>query len=121
MRESVELPFKISFLLLSSPPMASLRVIPYEYVPTKRQNNSKHERSSVNKQPSAHRSKQQGELCAFPEEVLQSSIAETPGDVCGVGETTRYNNVYETIADKPARREIQDLTSVSSTEVSLSS
>jgi hypothetical protein len=85
--------------------MASLRVIPYEYVPTKRQ----------------HNSKQQGKLCAFSEKVLQSSAAATPGDLCGVGEPTRHNNVYETIVDEPARREIQDLASVPSTEVSLSS
>jgi hypothetical protein len=100
--------------------MASLRVIPYEYVPTKRQHNSKHERSSVDKQPSAHRNKQQGELGLLPEKVLQSSIAETPGDAFGAGEKSRYDNVYETIADKPARRGIQDLASVPSAEVSLS-
>ena len=101
--------------------MASLRVIPYEYVPTKRQHINKHERASVDKQQSAHLSKQQGELCAFSEEVLQSSIAATPGDLCGVGEPTRHDNVYETIAAEPARREIQDLASIPSTEVSLSS
>jgi hypothetical protein len=100
--------------------MASLRVIPFEYVPTKRQHNSKHERSSVDKQPSAHRNKQQGELGLLPEKVLQSSIAETPGDACGAGEKSRHDNVYETIADKPARRGIQDLASVPSAEVSLS-
>lgn len=100
--------------------MASLRVIPYEYVPTKRQHNSKHERSSVDKQPTAHRSKQQGELGVLSEKVLQSSITETPGDACGAGEESRHDNVHETIAGEPARRGIQDLASIPSAEVSLS-
>lgn len=100
--------------------MTSLRVIPYEYVPTKRQHNSRHERSSVDKQPSAHLSKQQGELGVLSEKVPQSSIAETPGDACGAGEKSRHDNVYETIADEPPRRGIQDLASVPSAEVSLS-
>lgn len=84
--------------------MASLRVIHYKYVLTKRQ----------------HNSKQQGKLYAFSEKVLQLSTATTPGDICGVGEPTRHDNVYETIVDEPARQEIQDLASVPSTEVSLS-
>lgn len=100
--------------------MASLRVIPYEYVPTKRQHNSKHERSSFDKQPSAHPSKQQGELGVLPEKVLQLSTAETPGDACGAGEKSRHNNIYETIADEPERRGIQDLASIPGAEVSLS-
>jgi len=56
----------------------------------------------------------------LPKKVLQSSTTETPGDACGVGEKSRHNKVYKTIADKPARRGIQDLVSVPSAEVSLS-
>jgi hypothetical protein len=53
------------------------------------------------------------------EKVLQSSITETPSDTCGASEKSRHDNVYETIADEPARRGIQDLASVPS--VSLNS
>ncbi|CZR52890.1 uncharacterized protein PAC_02767 [Phialocephala subalpina] len=100
--------------------MAPLRVIPYNYVPTKRRPRNNDQRSSVDKHPSTHHITQESKLDVLPEKVLQSLIAESPSDACGVGEKSRHDNVHEAIADEPARQGIQDPASIPNAEVSLS-
>jgi hypothetical protein len=56
----------------------------------------------------------------LPEKLPQSLTAESPGDARGACEKSRHDTVYETIADEPARRQIQDLVSIPNAEVSLS-
>ena len=100
--------------------MAPLRVIPYNYVPTKRRPRNNDQRSSVDKHPGTHHITQQSKPGVLPEKPPQSLIAESPGDARGAGEKSRHDNVYEAIADEPARRRIQDPVSIPNIEVSLS-
>jgi hypothetical protein len=100
--------------------MAPLRVIPYNYVPTKRRPRNNDQRSSVDKHPGTHHITQQSKLGVLPEKPPQSLIAESPGDARGAGEKSRHDNVYEAIADELARRRIQDPASIPNAEVSLS-
>ena len=98
--------------------MASLRVIPYDYVPTKER--PRNQRSSVDKHPGTHHITQQSKPGVLPEKQPQSLVAESPGDARGAGEKSRHNNVYEAIADEPARRRIQDPVPIPNAEVTLS-
>jgi hypothetical protein len=100
--------------------MAPLRVIPYNYVPTKRRPCNNDQCSSVDKHPGTHYITQQSRLSILPEKALQSFIIESSGNARGAGEKSRHNNVYEAIVDEPARRGIQDPTSIPNAEVSLS-
>jgi len=100
--------------------MAPLRVIPYNYVPTKRRPRNNDQRSSIDKHPGTHYITQESKLGILPEKALQSLIAESPGDGRGAGEESRHDNVYEAIADEPTRRGIQDPASIPNAEVSLS-
>jgi hypothetical protein len=100
--------------------MAPLRVIPYNYVPTKRRPCNNDQRSNVDKHPGTHHITQQSRLGVLPEKALQSLIAKSPGNARGAGEKSKHDNVYKAITDKPARQGIQDPASVPNAEVSLS-
>lgn len=103
---------KVSVLLLCPPPMASLRLIPYAYVPTKRRPRNNDQRSSVDKHPGAHHITQQSKLGVLPEKALQSSTAERPGDT-----RRASDSVHATTADELVGQRTQNLASISSAEV----
>ena len=84
------------------------RLITYDCVPTKWRNSGNHHRSSVNKQPSSHRGKQQSELGLLLEKSLQSLIVETPSVAHGAGGKGKHDSVHETAPDESARGGVQD-------------
>ncbi len=61
--------------------MASLRIVPYKYVPTKRPAARNNSHSSIDTQTGAHRSPQESERGVLPEKALQFLIEETPSDI----------------------------------------
>ncbi|KAG9228375.1 hypothetical protein BJ875DRAFT_489937 [Amylocarpus encephaloides] len=65
--------------------MASLKIVPYQYVPTKRPAARNHSRSIIDTQSGAHPNLQESELGVSPEKALQLQIAETPSDARGSG------------------------------------
>jgi hypothetical protein len=100
--------------------MASLKIVPYQYVPTKRPAARNHSRSIIDTQTGAHPSLQESELGVSPEKALQLPIAETPRDArcSGAGEVSSYGSVQGMTTDQLARRGIQDPVSVARTRVS---
>ncbi|PVH70181.1 hypothetical protein DL98DRAFT_145098 [Cadophora sp. DSE1049] len=88
------------------PPMASLKIVRYKYVPTKRSPTRKQPRSIIGTQTGVHPSLQDSELDVLPETALQLPTAETPSDA------------RSSAAGQLARRGIQGSVSVPRTSVS---
>ena len=99
--------------------MASLRIVPYQYVPTKRPAARNQSYSSIDTQTGAHRSPQESERDVLPEKALRFPI-ETPSDIRGptAGEVSSHGSVQGMTTDQLAGRGIQDPASVARTGVS---
>jgi hypothetical protein len=100
--------------------MASLRIVPYWYVLTKRPAARNHSYSSINTQTGTHRSPQESEQGVLPEKALRFPIEETPSDIRGprAGEVSSHGSVQGITTDQPAGQGIQDPVSVTRTGVS---
>jgi len=101
-------------------PMASLRIVPYHYVPTKRPAARNHSHSSIDTQTGAHPNLQESERGVSPEKALRLPIEETPSDARGprAGEVSSHGSVQRMTTDQLAGRGIQDPASVARTGVS---
>jgi hypothetical protein len=96
--------------------MASLRVIPYSYVPTK-QHSSKHSRSSVCEKPTIQSSTTKSKPSVLPKEVSQpvpleaDVLARQLGKVYfgALATNIEIDSLYRTTTDESARQESQDV------------
>lgn len=100
--------------------MASLRIVPYKYVPKKRSAARNNSHCSIDTQTGAHRSPQERERGVLPGKALRFPIEETPSDIRGprAGEVSSHGSVQGMTTDQLAGRGIQDPVSVARTGVS---
>jgi len=80
--------------------MDSLRVIPYQYVPTKPRRRSEHPTTSIGVPFNARHDQQRIKQGISPQKAIQVSTSGVPRDACAAGETGRHRGVQSmTIGD----------------------